>query len=175
MKIKNKIIVALLIVAVCAPALIYAGQIKFVQRGEVYLRAKQLDWNTYYFEPRVNEIEESDVNYVWEFSDGQKFEGRDLIRTFEAGEYLVTLTAVDFFGRQYMQSAKLKIKYISLNNIWFWASLYLIILLLIVYYAFARLIFWANERKIRKEAKIFVDQLEDMDFWSNLVKAIKKS
>jgi len=169
---KNKIIFLVLLVLICLPFLIFAFE-SGLPFGDVYLRAHQLDWNTFNFEPRLNNLEHQDMSYIWEFSDGYKTTQREFIRTFEKGDYIVKLTAVDYYGRYYTQTAKLHVAYWTIMNKWFWGILYLIVLLLIVYYWMAKLIYMANEKIIREHVEAFLESLDDVHFWKNLAKAIK--
>ena len=174
MKLKTKILVALSVIwIIVTPLFLLAYPQRLVQNGNVYLRAHQLDWNTFHFEPRVHDIEGQPLSYLWEFSDGYTHSGREFIRSFDAGNYTVKMTAIDYYGRYYAQDADLKIRFWTLTNKWFWGILFVIIVILIVYYWLGKLIYKANQKIIDKEVGIFLDQLEKMDFWSNLVKAIK--
>jgi len=171
---KNKIILAITLgLIIITPLLIFASPIGFEQNGDVFLRIKQLDWDTFYFEPRPNLLAAEDFSYIWEFSDGHIHRGREFVKTFEPGQYAVKLTAIDFYGRFYTETANLKVKYFSIGNKWFWGFFYLFILLLIVYYWLIKLIYWANEKEIREHVDAFLESLDEVHFWKNLEKAIK--
>lgn len=173
MKIKNKILITALLILICLPFIIAAFSTDKMANANVYLRINQLDWDTFYFEPRLNFLAGEDVSFVWEFSDGYVHQGRDLIRRFDSGDYQVKLTAVDYYGRYYTRTADIKVAYWTLQNKWFWGFFYLFILLLIVYYWFVKLIYIANEKMFREHAEAFIEALDEVEFWDNLAKAIK--
>jgi len=173
MKIKNKILITALLILVCLPFIIYAFSEKDMANANVYLRIKQLDWNTFYFEPTLNFLNSEDISFVWEFSDGYVHQGKELLRQFESGDYQVKLIAVDYYGRHYTRTADIKVDYWTLQNKWFWGFFYLFILVLIVYYWFVKLIYIANEKMFNEHAEAFIEALDEVDFWKNLVKAMK--
>lgn len=170
---RNKIVLLIVWILILLPFLISAFSPSEITTPNVFLKITQLDWDTFYFEPRIDFLDLEDVNFRWEFSDGYFFEGSSLIRTLETGDYNVKLTAVDFYGRNYTQAATLSVHYLALTNKWFWGFFYLFILLLIVYYWFAKLIYMVNEKEINKQVDAFIEGLDDADFWKNLAKAIK--
>ncbi|HUT22211.1 MAG TPA: hypothetical protein VMX18_02240 [Candidatus Bipolaricaulota bacterium] len=174
MKTKIKILIIFL-VAWLAAAVFVSSQVGMQSDGNVYVRIKQLDWNTFYFEPKINNLNEANLVFEWDFSDDFSYEGRDLVRTLDNGDYLVRLKAYDFYGRQYSQVAKVNVSFWTLNNKWFWGGLYLIIMLLIVYYWLAKLIYLANEKLIREHTAAFFEALDDVHFWKSLAAAIRKS
>ncbi|MFZ5365270.1 MAG: hypothetical protein ACOZBH_03725 [Patescibacteria group bacterium] len=174
MKIKIKILSGLLIVAVFAPALIYAGQIKLATNGNVYLRAKQLDWNTYYFEPRTSGQSLDQLMFTWQFDDGFVYHGADFMRSFEPGRYQLTMTATDLAGHYFNQRAVVEVTFWSLSNKWFWGIFFLIIMIFIVYYWLIKLIYLANKKNIERQVEIFLSELDRVHFWKNLSLAMKK-
>lgn len=166
---KTKItVIALMALMFCFIPVARAGETAQPLK-EVYIKHKQVSWQTYEFFVLTNLDSRAGLNYEWNVNNKETFNAERVRYFFPRGEHLVKLKVEDKYGNVKYDSVKLSICFWSLKNNWFWWALYLIVVLIIVYYWAIKIIYLFNRRKVSREVRYFMDILDEHGWVERMV------
>ena len=123
----------------------FDGQIEVVEQffnspdiemlEQVRIVINQLNWNTYNFSFRTNlpDLDSSDLDYVWVFSDDTEMKSNGAHKFTTSGEYFVTLKVNGPWGNSFVDNVKITVKFWSVYNYWLWLIFLVIIGLVFLY------------------------------------------
>lgn len=139
---------------------------------EAYIKYAPAGWQTYDFRINTN-LGKADqaLRYEWVVDSRELFNKPTLRYFFPKGEHVIQARVEDAFGNVATDSVKLKIDFWSLQNNWFWWAVYLSVALIILYYWIIKLIYLFNKNKISRQARQFLDILDEHGWVEKLVAA----
>ena len=147
------------------------AQQTFVQPlQEAHIKYSQLSWQTYEFYVVSTLPDHEGLNYEWTIDNKDIYLSEKVRYFFDKGEHVIKLKVEDQYGNVRYDTVRLNIQFWSLKNNWFWWVLYTIIILIIVYYWIAKLVYLFNRRKVSREARYFLDLLDEHGWVERLVK-----
>ncbi|MBI5077513.1 hypothetical protein HZB94_03995 [Candidatus Falkowbacteria bacterium] len=161
---KNKIKIAILVLFLIAPFVCSAqeNQSKDVQPlKEAFIKYKQVGWQTYEFDVLTNLPETNGLTYEWLVNNAETFHTSKLRYFFPMGKQVVRVKVMDQYGNSRSDTMELEILFWSLKNNWFWWAVYLVVILMIFYYWAAKIIYLFNRRRVSREARYFLDLLDE--------------
>lgn len=171
-KMKNKILAIFLFIALFVFAANLAnGQAAIQPLKEAYIKYAHVGWQTYDFRIDTNLGADQALRYEWIVDSRELFNKPTLRYFFPKGEHIVHVRVEDAFGNAATDSVKLKINFWSLQNNWFWWAAYLSVALIILYYWAVKLIYLFNKNKISRQARQFLDILDEHGWVERLVAA----
>jgi len=126
-----------------------------------YIKIKQLDWRTYEFSVRTNLADNQGLNFQWQVDKKEVFYTPRFQYVFLPGRHLVTLIVKDAYGNVRKDFIELNTSFWQITNPWLWWFVYLIVVVFIIYYWITKIIYLFYRRKVRRQAKEFLDILFD--------------
>ncbi len=165
---KYFVVFTCLFVLLLSPAL--AKQSYNLTLGEAYIKYNQIGWQNYEFYV-ITDLENKDgLTYEWTFDNKSSFSSEKVRYFFAKGEHTIKLKVEDNYGNVRYDTVRLNIQFWSLKNNWFWWVAYLIVVMLIIYYWAAKIMYLLNRPKISKEARYFLDLLDEHGWIDEIIK-----
>jgi len=128
---------------------------------EAYLRYNTVGWQTYEFYVLSNLNNTSDLDVEWTVDEKESYSAQKLHYFFKSGDHTIKVRVEDKFGNVRYDKIKLSVYFWSLQDNWFWWILYLFLVLMILYYWAAKIVYVINRRKVSREARYFLDALDE--------------
>ena len=136
---------------------------------EVNIKYDQLNWQTYEFFALSNVPQNAGLSYEWTVDKKEIYPAERLRFFFPRGEHFINLKAVDSYGNVQYDEVKLTIGFWSLKNNRLWWAIYLLAILLILYYWVVKIVYLFNRRKISRQARYFLDLLDEHGWVERIV------
>lgn len=128
---------------------------------EVNIKYEQINWQTYEFFALSNVPGNLGLTYEWTVDKRETYTAERLRFFFPRGEHEVSVRVVDQFGNVEADAVRLNIAFWSLKNNRLWWTIYLLAVVLIMYYWVVKIVYLFNRRKISRQARYFLDLLDE--------------
>ncbi|MBT7007076.1 hypothetical protein HN958_01045 [Candidatus Falkowbacteria bacterium] len=127
----------------------------------VYIKYKRTGWQTYDFYALTNLNDNSSLGYEWTINNTDSFTSPNLKYFLSQGNHTIRLRIEDQYGNTKYDNIKLSVSFWSLQNNWFWWFVYLFVVLIMLYYWVAKLIYLFNKRKLSDHTRHFFAFLDE--------------
>jgi len=137
---------------------------------EAYIKYEQTSWQNYDFSVATN-LPPTELKYEWTIDEKEIYETEALKVFLNQGEHVVKVRVEDKFGNVVYDNVKLDIQFWSLHNNWVWWLVYLLVVCIIVYYWFVKIVYLLNRKKVSKQVREFMDLLNDYGWIERIIEA----
>lgn len=144
----------------------------FDQQTQVFIRYEKVDWQTYEFYVDFNQDVEKIVRYRWSIDKVDYYDSSKIRYYFEPGAHVVDLTVYDALGNRKYDSLILNVNFWSIYNRTLLIFIVSFIVLMTLYYWTVKLIYLFNRRKMKKQAREFLEILDTHGWVEKVVEHI---